>query len=434
VRDPSAGAPLTASAGRAPRVVIVTVGDELLLGKTVDGNSAWLGAALAEMGLPVLKRYTVGDTDDAIQEAVTRALDDADVVLVTGGLGPTRDDRTRDAVAAMFGLPLHVDATLMQAMEARFRARGYTSMPASNVKQAEVPEGARVLANPQGTAPGLAIERGGRWVVLMPGVPREMKAIFTGDLKRLLLDELGPRLRPVFFRTFHTTGIAESDLAERIEAVLPPDLGPVSVAFLPHITGVDVRLTATDARAEEAERWLSDLAGRIAPVVEGYRFDAESGDVVEALASALAGSGRTLAVAESCTGGLVAKRLTDRAGSSAYFKGGVVAYANDAKTALLGVDAGVIAEHGAVSEPVALAMAAGVASVLGADAGIGVTGVAGPDGGTADKPVGTVWYAASVGETSVARKSLFPGDRQQIRERATQAALVLLLRLLEGRA
>jgi nicotinamide-nucleotide amidase len=411
---------------------VVTVGDELLLGRTVDGNAAWLGRELSELGVPVVSRATVGDEDGAIQRAVSEALASADLVVVTGGLGPTRDDRTRDAVAALLGVPLHVDPALLEALEARFRARGYDRLPATNVTQAQVPEGATVLRNPQGTAPGLALEREGRWVVLLPGVPREMKAIFAGDFRNLLMRRFGDRLRPVYQRVIHTTGIPESMLAELVEGRLPSDLGPVSLAFLPDLTGVDLRFTALDTGSrEEAEAWFDRLEGTIAPAVEGFRVRADSGDVVESVAKLLLGTGRRLAVAESCTGGLIAKRITDRPGASAWFVGGVVAYSNDVKVEALGVDRATLAAHGAVSEEVVLEMARGAVQSLGGEAGLAVTGIAGPEGGTDAKPVGTVWYAVEVGGNAQARREVFGGDREQIRERAAQAALTLLLRRLE---
>jgi nicotinamide-nucleotide amidase len=414
--------------------VIVTVGDELLSGLTVDRNAAWLGRELAGLGIPVWRRATVGDDDGAIQQAVDEALTRAELVVVTGGLGPTRDDRTRDAVARLFRAALRVDEGLLEALRARFRARGWDKMPESNVSQAQVPEGARVLANPAGTAPGLALERDGRFAVLLPGVPREMKAIFDGDLRQLLLERFGSRLRPVYRRSLHTTGIPESALAERVDAHLPKDLGPVRVAFLPDLTGVELRLSVDATTRADAEQWLDHVEHALAPALQGFRVRAQSGDVVESIGHLLVKSGMRLAVAESCTGGLVAKRLTDRTGASAWFLGGVVAYADKVKLGTLGVDAAVLGRHGAVSEEVALQMARGVARAMGAECGISITGVAGPTGGTEQKPVGTVWYAVSIGGDAVGRRELFPGDRLQIRERAAQAALTLLLRKLEARS
>lgn len=415
------------------RVVLVTVGDELLLGQTVNTNATWLARELADLGADVARFVTVGDGEDEIRDAVAGARAAADLVVVTGGLGPTEDDRTRAVVADLFGRELEVDEELLRALERRFREAGFGELPARNVSQAEVPRGATALPNPHGTAPGLVLEGEGVVVALLPGVPREMKGIFRESLSARLRESFPGRLRAVRHRTIHTTGIAESVLAERVEEHLPDELGPVSVAFLPDEHGVDLRLTVRGVSdEEEAREWLDRVETALQPVVEKYRFEApETGDIAEAVARALEGSGRTLAVAESCTGGLVAKRITDRAGSSAYFLGGVVAYDDRVKTALLDVDPEVLEEKGAVSEEVARAMAVGVARRLGSNAGVGITGIAGPGGGSEEKPVGTVSYAAAVDDRVDVKTRRFPGDRESVRERSGQAALALLLRLLE---
>jgi nicotinamide-nucleotide amidase len=411
----------------------VTVGDEILLGETVDTNAAWLGKELARCGIPVVRRSAVADVDADIRRAVAEGVNDADVVLVSGGLGPTPDDLTRDSVAALLGRPLHVDGTLLEALRARFRDRGHGELPATNVSQAMVPEGARTLPNSRGTAPGLAMEAEGSLIVLLPGVPRELRAIFAEGVEPLLRERFGDRLVPVRLRYIHTTGIAESRLAELVADHLPEDTGPVSLAFLPDLRGVELRLTARGVSREEADLWFRRLEEALEPAVGPWRFEAPEGDLVEAVSEALRARRLTLAVAESCTGGLIAKRLTDRPGASDILQGGIVAYANEAKMRHLGVDDATLEAHGAVSEPVALAMATGVAERFGADAGIGVTGLAGPDGGTAEKPVGTVWYAVALGGVAVARKERFPGDREAVRERAAQAALSLLLSRLSER-
>ncbi len=428
---------MSASKGRepapGPRAAIVTVGDEILLGETVDTNAAWLGRALARRGIAVTRRATVADIDSEIRRAVGEAMAAVDFVVVSGGLGPTPDDLTRDSVAALLGRPLHLDEALLEALKVRFRDRGFGELPATNLSQAMIPEGALALANPHGTAPGLAMESDGSMVVLLPGVPRELRGIFEQGVVPLIEERFGDRLVPVRLRYIHTTGIPESRLAELVAERLPADTGPVSLAFLPDLRGVELRLTARGVGREEAERWLDALEEALEPAVGPWRFRAEEGDLVEAVGSALKGRGLTLATAESCTGGLIAKRITDRPGASEYFLGGVVAYANEVKVGQLGVDARVLDEHGAVSEPVALAMALGAAERLGADIGVGVTGVAGPDGGTEEKPVGTVWYAASVHGKAVARMERFTGDREAVRERSAQAVLALLLAHLEGR-
>jgi nicotinamide-nucleotide amidase len=306
-------------------------------------------------------------------------------------------------------------------------------MPVLNRTQAEVPVGATILPNPAGTAQGLALEDSGRWVVLLPGVPRELRAIFEGDLQGFLRERFGEPSSRVHHRTIHTTGVAESKLAELIEAVLPRDRGPVTLAYLPDVRGVDLRFSVRGVSTAEAESWLARMESVVAPAVAPWRFEAESGDIVEALTSALLQAGKHVAVAESCTGGLIAKRITDRPGASEVFLGGVIAYANEVKIAQLGVTAQDLARHGAVSEPVARQMARGVADRFGAAAGIAVTGIAGPGGGTPDKPVGTVWRAISLDGEVEARVLTFVGDREAIRERAAQEALAALHRRLVGR-
>jgi len=418
----------------SPRAAVVTVGDELLLGRTVDTNAAWLGRELAGLGIPVVRRHTVGDETAEVHHAVSDALAVADLVVVTGGLGPTPDDLTRDAVASLLGRPLREDAEVLEGIRARFRDRGVQELPEPNRRVAQVPEGARKLTNPHGTAPGLVMEAEGGLIVLLPGVPRELKGIFRTDLVGVLRGHFRARLKPVHTRTIRTTGIPESLLGQRIGERLAKGTGPVGLAFLPDEKGVDLRLTAFDMDRAEAEGRFAEIEDALADILAPWRFEAAEGDLVEAVTAALRSGRKTLAVAESCTGGLVAKRMTDLEGASDVFLGGVVAYANDVKTRQLGVDPSALAAHGAVSEVVARAMAEGVARRFGADAGVGITGIAGPGGGTEEKPVGTVWLAAACDGNVVARQERFPGDRRSIRERAAQAALFLLLGLLEGRS
>jgi nicotinamide-nucleotide amidase len=418
---------LTESAS-VPASAIVVVGNELLFGETVDTNAAWLARSLAALGAPVARKFTVGDVATEIQSAVRAALEVADLVLVSGGLGPTSDDVTRPAVAELLGRRLERDPDLVRRLEDLFRARGYREVPAPNLAQAEVPEGGTVLRNPNGTAPGLAIDVGPNLVVLLPGVPRELRGIFDGDLRRLLGERFGPRLQPVHHHLIHTTGIPESKLAEVVEPRLPVDRGPVTLAYLPDLRGVDLRLSSRGVSAAEAHAWFDRWEEAIGAVLEPWRFEAESGDIVEALTEALRRAGARVAVAESCTGGLIAKRLTDRAGSSEVFVGGVIAYDNAVKVAELGVSEADLRQHGAVSEVVARQMARGVAERLGAEAGIAVTGIAGPGGGTPDKPVGTVWLAIAMDGGVEAHRLSLGADREAIRERAAQEAVSRLYR------
>jgi nicotinamide-nucleotide amidase len=426
---------LTAKRGSvsAPPAALVSVGDELLLGETVDTNGSWLGRRLSDLGFLVIRRWVVGDSRREIQEGVGSALARAEVVLVTGGLGPTPDDLTLPAVSDLLGLPLETDSLILARLKERFRARGLEDLPKQAEAMARVPKGSRILANVRGSAPGLAVEAGqGRLCILLPGVPAEMRGIFEDEVGPLLRERFSPRLEPVRLRLIHTTGIPESLLAGEVARLGLPADGPVSVAFLPDLRGVRIRLTARgvpgDYRVEEALGRFEEI---LEPVLAPYRYHSRSGDLAEALGQALLHTGRTLATAESCTGGLIAKRMTDHPGSSRYFLGSVVAYADAAKTELLGVGERLLKEKGAVSREVAEAMASGVASRFGATAGIAVTGVAGPGGGTEDKPVGTVWLAVSVGDDVFSRRELFTGDRDDVRERGAQTAMAFLLNELE---
>lgn len=418
------------------RAALVAVGDELLLGRTVNTNAAWLGRELSVAGVPVTAAWTVADRVDAIQDAVKAAVGEADLVVVTGGLGPTRDDLTREAVAEMLGRPLRVDEELLEALRRRFAARGYPDLPPNNRSQAEVPEGARVLPNPHGTAPGLLLEEGDGLVALLPGVPRELKAIFTRELLPVLRDRLGPRLVPTHVRLIHTTGVPESVLATALEDALPPLPEGMSLAYLPGLRGVDLRFTATGMDESRAQAHFDAMEEAIAPLVAPWRFRGPPGaedDLAAALLEEARSARVTLATAESCTGGGIGARLTAHAGASEVYRGGVVAYANQAKRDLLGVPEALLREHGAVSRQVAERMAEGAARRLGAEAAVAVTGIAGPGGGSPEKPVGTVWVAARVPGRIEAEHHAFAGDRAAVRTRAEQAALFLLLRILDGR-
>ena len=411
------------------KAAVVAVGEELLSGQTTDTNGPWLGKRLAALGAPVVRRWVVGDDAAAIQAALSEALDVADLIVVTGGLGPTRDDLTRPAVAGFLDLELRTDPRIVDDLRKRFRAHGLGDLPESNLSQAEVPRGAQILENGRGTAPGLLMEHEGRSVALLPGVPREMRGIFDDVLADVICDRFGDRLVPLVHRTLYTTGIAESVLGERVEEVRAGVPQGVDLAFLPGLRGVSIRIS-TQARADLAAKLLDEAQAVLDPIVARYRIGMEKSDLVEAVADVLTNGSHTLAVAESCTGGLMAKRITDLAGSSTYFRGGVIAYADHVKLELLGVEEAVLVENGAVSETVAVGMARGVAALLKADVGVGITGVAGPGGGTADKPVGTVWIAVAAQGSVRTSHRVFAGDREAVRERASQAALLLLYKQL----
>jgi len=373
----------------------------------------------------------VPDRPKAIADAVGAALERTGFVLATGGLGPTRDDLTKHVVAELLGKRLHVDEALLTALEARFRRHGWGPMPAVNRTQAEVPEGATVLPNPRGSAPGLWIEDQGRVVILLPGVPSEMRGLLVEEVLPRIVARQDAGVRVVRSRTLRTTGVSESALAERV-GPLEDALAPLSLAYLPSLDGVDLRLTAWTLPPEEADRRLAEAGDRLRRELGDHYYGEEDAPLAAAVLALLRARGLRLAVAESCTGGLVEARLTAVPGASDVFTGGLVAYADTVKREQLGVPSEVLETHGAVSEESARAMAAGAARVFGAGCAVAVTGIAGPGGGTPDKPVGTVWIAALVDGSTTALKRTFPGSREDIRRRSAQAALDLLRRRLIG--
>jgi nicotinamide-nucleotide amidase len=408
---------------------VLTIGTELLLGYTVDTNAAELGRALAAAGAEITRRTTVADRPEAIRAGLAEALDRAGFVITTGGLGPTRDDMTKTVVADLFGKRLVLDERLLANLEARFKQLG-RPMPALNRTQAEVPEGATVLPNPRGTAPGLWVEDArGRVVVLLPGVPREMRGLLVEEVLPRLVARQGGARRVVLSRTVRTTGIAESALAERVGSI-EPEIAPLTLAYLPSVEGVDLRVTAWGLAPEDAEARLVAVVHRLKAAVGDHGYGEDDADLAAVVLDALRKGRHRLGVAESCTGGMVAERVTSIPGASNSFIGGVVAYADVVKTAALKVPIETLEAHGAVSEETVRAMAEGAQRLFSADCTIAVTGIAGPGGGTPDKPVGTVWLAGRVHTATRALKRVFPGDRDEIRRRATQAALDLLRRLL----
>jgi nicotinamide-nucleotide amidase len=409
-------------------IELVTIGTELLLGFTVDTNGAELARALSAAGVTVVRRTSVSDNTDAIREAVRDGLERTGAVLTTGGLGPTRDDISKRAVAELFGAPLDFDDGVWAALVERFARIGRVPVE-SNRSQAEVPRGATVLRNRWGTAPGLWIEGAPGLVIMLPGVP--------GEMRKLLEHEVVPRLagradgRVIRSRLVRTTGIPESTLAERMGEI-EREIAPLSLAYLPGLDGVDLRVSAWRLPPGEADARLAAAVAVLRERGAEYVYGEGEADLAELVLDAARRRGARIATAESCTGGLVGARLTEIPGSSDVYVGGVVAYANDLKTGVLGVDPALVAEHGAVSEPVAVAMARGAVERLGADAAVSVTGIAGPGGGSEAKPVGTIWYGVAFEGGVDGQRSLLPGTRHDIRARAAQAALHLLLRRLRA--
>lgn len=403
---------------------IVTIGTELLLGFTVDTNGAEIAQALAPAGIRVVRRTAVGDEPESIRNSVREALDRTGLVITTGGLGPTRDDITKQVIAELFGFPLEFQEEIWQRLQARFERLGRKA-PESNRIQADVPRGATVLNNQWGTAPGLWLEGPPGIAILLPGVP--------GEMRQLLAHEVLPRLRSkgsggvVRSTTIRTTGIAESALADRLGHI-ELELAPLTLAYLPSVPGVDLRVTAWDLIPEEAERLLGQASRTIRERAGDHVYGSDDDDLAALVLAAARARGEKIAVAESCTGGLVGVRLTSIPGSSDVFQGGIIAYDDRVKERELGVPREVLAQHGAVSEPVVRAMAAGVTGTLGVQLSIAITGIAGPGGGSDAKPVGLVWMASSVGGTVESFRYVFPGTREEVRARAAQWALFQLYR------
>ncbi len=411
---------------------VLTIGNELLLGYTLDTNAADLARATAAVGARIVRTTTVSDEPSVIEGAVREALHRTGFVITTGGLGPTRDDMTKRVVSGLFGARLVVDQIYLERLRERFERLLGRPMPETNRTQAEIPEGATVLTNRIGTAPGLWLAGELGTVVMLPGVPREMRVILEEELVPRLEREAQARGSLVIHsQLLRTTGVAESALAHDLEGV-EARIAPVTLAYLPSTEGVDLRLTAWNMAQEAADRALKRAAATILPLLGRAYYGTDGTDLAAVLLNRLRATGQTLAVAESCTGGLIAARLTNHPGSSDVFVGGVTAYANEVKTKALGVDSVTLVEQGAVSEPVALQMALGVSQRFSTDAAIAVTGVAGPGGGSEDKPVGTVWLAARAGDQQRAVRRVFPGDRHDIRRRAAQAGLDLLRRMVAG--
>jgi nicotinamide-nucleotide amidase len=398
---------------------LLTIGTELLLGFTIDTNSAELGRALGAAGLQVVRRTSVSDDPESIRAGVLEALNRTGTVICTGGLGPTADDITKKLVADLFGMPLEYHEYLWQNLVERF-ARFGRKPSEKNRSQAEVPKGATVLNNRWGTAPGLWLEGHLGLAILLPGVPSEMRGLLHHEVLPRLAGRAGNGV--IRSRAVRTTGVPESTLAERI-AGIEEIVAPLSLAYLPSILGVDLRLTAWNLPAGEADRRLAEGIREIRAKADEWIYGEDDTDLAAVVLEEARQRGLKLVTAESCTGGGIGMRLTEIPGSSDVFVGGVIAYDNSVKESMLDVPAALLQEHGAVSEPVAAAMIRGALKRLRAQTGIAITGIAGPGGGTPEKPVGLVFIAIAVGDSVTVTRATFAGDRTEIRGRAVQVAL-----------
>ncbi len=407
---------------------IVGVGTELLLGQICNANAQWMSERLADIGVDVVYHQAVGDNLGRIAECFAVALRRADIVLVTGGLGPTQDDITREGLCQALGIGLERDPSIEEFLRERFRSLG-RSMPESNLRQADVPAGARPIMPERGTAPGLALVTGaGRRVYLVPGVPSEMREMMLGTILPELAAEAGPSA--LASRTVRVTGVAESRVAELLDDLFAGRANP-SIAYLAGGGEVKVRITAKGSSRTEADALIEPVAHEVARRLGDHAFTTRDQDLAEVVAGLLEATGSTVACAESLTGGSLGARLSARSGASSYFRGSAVCYTARAKAEVLGVSRETLEGPGAVSEECAREMAAGARRIFDADLGVATTGVAGPDAHDG-KPVGTVCVGLAWDGEASSRSFRAPGDRDMVRRWAEQAALDLLRRRLAG--
>jgi nicotinamide-nucleotide amidase len=412
------------------RAAILAVGSELLTPSRTDTNSLFITEQLNLLGIEVVLKTIVGDDHEELAAALSTALNRADLIVCTGGLGPTEDDVTRDVVARVLQRPLAEDERITEKIRARFAARGM-QMPEINRRQAMVPASARVLENPNGTAPGLWLEDGDRLILLLPGPPRELKKMLTDLVAGPLMERAAGV--PLVRRTLRIVGRTESHTEEAMQPLyLEWGRAPVPIAatILASLGQIELHLSARGTSRAEAEAVLDAAVQQAVSVLGLDVFSADGRSMERVLGDLLAERQLTISVAESCTGGLVMSRLTDVPGSSRYVDRGVVAYRNEAKIELLAVAPALIEAHGAVSEEVAIAMARGLRDRAGSDVALGITGIAGPGGGTPQKPVGTVAIAALVPGLERSRLFRFVGDRELVKFQASQAAMDMVRRML----
>ncbi|MFQ5817238.1 MAG: competence/damage-inducible protein A [Terriglobia bacterium] len=405
---------------------IIAVGSELLTPHRLDTNSLWLTEKLNSLGISVTRKTIVGDSRVAVRSAFEEALTRAELVIGIGGLGPTEDDTTRDAVAELLGRRLQSKPEILAGIEERFRARG-KRMPAVNARQAQVPTGAIVLDNDNGTAPGLWLEEKGKLILLLPGPPPELMPMFEQHCLGRLKEHAPKSL--ILTRVFKLTGLAESETEAKIAPLYTQYTNPTTT-LLASPGEVQIHLKAVGENRERLERRLDELADKIEAALGNHIFARGPETLEQVVGMYLMMRGATLAVAESCTGGLLARRLTDVPGSSRYFLGGVVCYSDKLKVQLVGVPETLLKRKGAVSEEVAAALARGIRRRTRARLGLGVTCIAGPTGGMPHKPVGTTYIALAEAHREYIAKHRFLGDRERVRWQAAQAALNLVRRKL----
>jgi nicotinamide-nucleotide amidase len=412
------------------KVGILTIGNELISGKTPDTNSSFIARQLQAQGWQTSIMMSVPDDESAIKTGLNHIMSLADAVVVTGGLGPTADDITTSAVARAFGLGVYTDQAALKHIRDRFE-KFRLKWTANNEKQAHVPEGAEPIKNPVGMAWGYALKRDGKIIAVVPGVPSEVKRMVPDGVIPVLKKEFKDEAGHVESRTIKLSGITEANVDQLLADVDFAGLG-VNIGFYPNFPEIQIVLTAIAATEKDAKKSITAAEGRVSEILKQYIFAYDQDTLEGIVAGLLTDKKLTLAVAESCTGGLVTDRLTDVPGSSAFLERGVIAYSNDCKADLLGVPEDVLKEFGAVSEKTVISMAEGVRRLGKCNLGISTTGIAGPAGGTTEKPVGTVFIALANGTTTFCRHHNFRWDRRRNKTMMSQAALIMLKRYLTG--
>jgi nicotinamide-nucleotide amidase len=403
------------------KVEVITIGDEILIGQIVDTNSAWLGSILNAQGLKIVQITSISDTSEAIVNAVNSAFDRADLVLMTGGLGPTNDDVTKKTLAEMFQVNLVLNQDVLTHIQNLFSKKGYLMKPIHE-QQALVPENCKILFNEFGTAPGMLFEIGNKILVSMPGVPYEMKSIVSNQLIPFLKEKF--TFPTILHKTILTQGWGESIIAEKIKPIEDDLPQFIKLAYLPSVGAVRLRLTGVGDEFEINQ--IHDFSIKIKEVLDEIVFGEDEETLAGNIGKLLVAKSRTISIAESCTGGNIAKLFTENPGSSAYFKGGIVSYANEVKVDVLGASLCTIENFGAVSEETVKEMVLGVKKIMNTDYAIATSGIAGPGGGTIEKPVGTVWVAVSGPNFIVAKKFFFPEARDRFITRVSLTALMMM--------
>lgn len=406
---------------------LITIGDELLYGQTIDTNAAFIGEKITETGIELVYHTTVGDDSETLLNAIAQAMKRVDIVLTTGGLGPTHDDITKKIICKYFKRQLVFHENILKELEEKYKAQGMV-MPPINQNQALLPQGAKFFENRIGSALGIIFQENGKIFISMPGVPSEMKIMINEQVLPYFKEKISGQIK-IIHRKLRTIGIAESAIFEKVKKIID-EKSPVKIAFLPSFRGVDIRLTVKIDNKVKADEAIAKVEKRFMEIIGKYIFGYDNDELPDIIGKQLMDRGLTIAVAESCTGGMLGKIFTAIPGSSAYFLGGVISYSNDIKTKILNVPAITIERHGAVSAETAKYMADGARKLTGASIGVAITGIAGPAGGTPEKPVGLTYIGIAVEDGIKAKDFHYGKDRRHNRLRACYSALDMVRRYL----